>query len=116
MMTAPPETPLEPSTFSLTAFPNPFNSTVTISYSVGLETDATRLGIYDLTGSVVADLSPHTGVNTPRLTPGETADRGGSAAGKGKVVWNASDIPAGIYFVNLTQNNHSIQKKLILMK
>ena len=126
-----------PSTFSLSAFPNPFNASTTITFS----TDGTppptppasgggapaRLAVYDLSGREVVDLMDGYGApssyagRTPPPTPpasgGEgAADRGGSAVETHKVVWDASDQPAGVYLVRLEARNRSATRKIVLMR
>ena len=79
-------------------FPNPFNPTTTISYSIktaGLVT----LKIYDMLGTEVVSL-----VNE-RKEPGNYT-----------VTFNAANLPSGIYVYRLITNNFVDSKKLILMK
>jgi len=89
--------------FTLSSFPNPFNSTVTISFSVpaGQVSESVRLAIYDLSGRLVADLTP-------------AATRGVVAAER-HLIWNASGQPAGIYFVSLNSDVTSTIKKITLV-
>jgi len=82
--------------------PNPFNSSVTIQYSVASRfIGHTRLAIYDLSVRLVADL---TAADPPR------------SAGEHKVTWDASAQPAGIYLLRLEINNAKLSRKLVLMK
>ena len=80
------------------AYPNPFNPTTTIRFSIAV-THALLLEIYDITGQVVERL-----VNERLLS------------GKHEIIWNASSQPSGVYFVQLS-NGESVQtQKLILLK
>lgn len=79
-------------------FPNPFNPTTTISYSIksaGLVT----LKVYDMLGVEVAEL-----VNEVK------------EAGNYLVNFNASELPSGIYFYTLTSGDFASTRKLILLK
>ncbi len=97
---------LTASTFQLFgAFPNPFNSSTTISFSLsppagrgGIQ-GGVRLAIYDLSGREVSEL-----VNK-RMESGQH-----------KVVWEAGEIPAGVYLVRLESQDQSRTQKLILMR
>ena len=97
-----PNETFQPETFSLSAFPNPFNSTVTIRFSTGSAARPTRLAIYDVTGRLVTDLSPR----LPQLI----------AANKAKVVWDSGAVGAGVYFVRLEDHNTALNRKVILIK
>jgi len=97
-----PEVSLTPSTFSLSPFPNPFNSSVTITFSGGLETAPTRLAIYDISGRLVTDLT-HSAFRTPHST-------------FGKIVWDASSVGAGVYFVRLEAGEEVRTEKIVLVR
>jgi len=91
-----------PSAISLSTFPNPFNSTTTISFSVGVLREAPlRLAIYDISGHLVADLS--SAFPTPH-------------SAFGKVVWDASGVGAGIYFLKAHINGQNVTQKLVLVR
>lgn len=80
-------------------YPNPFNPTTTIRYSlpkVGL----TTLKIYNVLGQNIATL-----VNTVQ-----------QAGNNYSVQWNASNYSTGVYFCRLTQNDNVKVQKFILMK
>jgi hypothetical protein len=79
-------------------FPNPFNPTTQIEYSIktaGLVT----LKVYDMLGNEVANLADE------RREPGNYS-----------VEFNAADLPSGIYFYTLISGNFVETKKLILLK
>jgi len=97
-----PNDPLQPTAFALFAFPNPFNSSVTISFTAGAQGLAPlRLAIFDISGRLVTDL---------------TAAASPQAAGMHKVVWDASSVGAGIYFVRLETGAEVKTKKLLFIK
>jgi hypothetical protein len=79
-------------------YPNPFNPTTTIDYSIKLP-GAVTLKVFDMLGTEVATL-----VNE-RKEPGNYS-----------VTFNASELPSGIYFYTLTSGNFTATKKLILLK
>ncbi len=81
-------------------FPNPFNPSTTIKYSLA-ESSFVRLSIYDLSGGLV-----------------ETLVLEKKDAGAHTTTWNAGqgDIEAGIYFARLDVGTHSQVVKMILLK
>ncbi|MCF7809743.1 T9SS type A sorting domain-containing protein [bacterium] len=80
-------------------YPNPFNSSTNIVFTVPHQSDVT-LTIYDLMGR-----------------PAEILLNGKlQSNGKHSVSWNASTFPAGLYFVRLDAGGFSQSKKLILVK
>ena len=88
-----------PVSFSiLSNYPNPFNPTTTIQFSVSTMTIAS-LGIYDISGKLV-----------------ETLVRGDFKAGEHEVIWNAVNHSSGIYFVELTSGKNRSVQKLVLLK
>lgn len=98
--------------------PNPFNSTVTIKFSIGLETDATRLTIHDVNGREVARLVDHnTAVTAPPVTESRESavTRGGMTADR-TVTWDASSFPAGIYFTRLESGREVRTVKMALVR
>jgi plastocyanin len=88
-----------PADFSLMQnFPNPFNPTTQINFSVPENTHVT-LKVYDSNGSEVATL-----IN------------GNQEAGNHIVNFNASNFASGIYYYTITAGSFSDTKKMILMK
>ncbi len=84
-------------------FPNPFNATTTIQFSI-VEQEMVQLDIYDILGrkvnSLVSDMLP---------------------AGEHQVVWNGKNtagntVSSGYYFYKLTTPNYSQAKKMLLLK
>lgn len=85
--------------FALKAnYPNPFNPTTTIEYSIGLA-GPTRLMVYDVMGREIVKL-------VDEYRP----------MGSHKVVWNASSMPSGIYFYRLETSSFTRTQKMVLMK
>jgi photosystem II stability/assembly factor-like uncharacterized protein len=79
-------------------FPNPFNPTTVISYRLPANTFMT-LKVYDLLGREVGTLiSKH------------------EIAGFHKVIFNAGNLPSGVYFYRIEAGNYVDTKKFILLK
>jgi len=88
------------------AYPNPFNSSITIKFAVGAQGLAPlRLAIYDLSGREVAELLDGRGVLQYAPT-----------AGQHKVVWNAAGMPSGIYFCRMEAQGFSRSMKMLLVR
>lgn len=83
---------------SLSNFPNPFNSSTTITFDLQ-ENEMTILTVHDITGSVVETL-----INEIKN------------AGSYSVVWNAKNYPSGLYFYSLKTDKKAITKKMSLVK
>ncbi len=82
----------------ISAYPNPFNPSTTITVESRGASRAT-LAVFDLLGRRVAML--HEGA----LPRGETA-----------ISWNAADLSAGTYFVLLQADGHQASSRVVLMK
>jgi hypothetical protein len=88
-----------PRIFSLAQnYPNPFNSSTTISYTLP-EKGPVTLSIYNLLGQKVATLF-----------------EGVQQAGEHKVVWEAVDVPSGVYFYRLASNEYVETRKMVLQR
>lgn len=90
-------------TLDASNYPNPFNPTTTIAFSVPNNGPAT-LKVYNLKGQVVRTL-----VNEVR------------EAGKYTVVWNGMDdngnnVSSGLYFYRLSSGNDTVTRKMLLSK
>jgi aminopeptidase N len=86
-------------TFNLgTNYPNPFNPSTTISFSIP-ERAGVTLRIYDILGNEIATL-----VNEER------------EGGNYTINFDASDLTSGIYFYRLTSGGISQSKKMLLIK
>ncbi len=84
-------------------FPNPFNPVTTLKYSLKSELknkkSKVQITVYDIMGQYVATLVDEY-----------------KASGIYEVKFNASNIPSGIYFYNLTFGDFSSTKKMIVLK
>jgi len=87
-----------PETFALNAIiPNPFNPTTTIRYQLP-EQSLVEITAYNLLGQDVKQLV-----------------REQKPAGKYSIVWNAENLPSGIYLIRMTAGDfHEVQKCLLL--
>jgi hypothetical protein len=79
-------------------YPNPFNGTTALNYALK-EPGRVSLTVYNLLGQKVARL-----VDSFR------------AEGQHSAIWNAEDVPSGIYFALLESSSHSWAIKLTLIK
>mgnify|MGYP000321372828 CR=1 FL=1 len=88
-----------PTSFSLEQnFPNPFNPTTTIQYSIPFS-EKVSLKIFNLLGEEVKTLADEF-----------------QEAGKYSVQFNANNLPSGIYFYRLQAGSFVQTKKMILLK
>lgn len=81
-----------------TNYPNPFNPSTTISYSIK-EAGSVLLEVYDILGAKVATL-----VNEEK------------SPGRYEVQFNASGFSSGMYFYKITSGEFTEVKKMILLK
>jgi hypothetical protein len=98
MVSASPGGRLIPDTYTLGAYPNPFNPATTIEFSLR-ESGHVSLRVYDIAGKLVAEL----------------ADRHYDA-GMHRVAFDSSHQPSGIYLLRLDANGFTMTQKLILLK
>jgi hypothetical protein len=89
---------LYPSSFGLSAYPNPFNPTTEIRYSLAAPGQASIV-IYDLQGRVVH-----------RFEMNEVA------IGDHSVRFNADGLASGVYFAQLLSGSQMVTQKLLLVK
>jgi len=89
-----------PKTYQLIteSYPNPFNSTTTITYTLP-KSGEVKLSIHDLHGREIAVLQ--NGIQT---------------AGYNTAIWNAIDQPSGLYFCRLQSEGEFTTTKLMLLK
>jgi hypothetical protein len=88
-----------PSEYALNgAFPNPFNPTTTISYTLP-EAVSVKLAVYDISGRQVA-----------------TMVDGFMPAGEHQAEFNGFDLSSGVYFCAMQAGNFSATTKLVLVK
>jgi len=93
------ETMQTPRDFSLRQnYPNPFNAVTTISFELN-QPGHVRLDIFDITGAKIATLLNKC-----------------NAAGHYNVIWNAGEMPTGVYYYRLTANGISQSKRMVLLK
>ena len=99
-----PEEPNVGYTFDLKHnYPNPFNTSTTISFSLPLSTKKAELKIYNIKGQLVRKLDMDT------------------KSGIGSISWDGRDsngkkVGSGIYFYKLTADKKEIVKKMVLMR
>ena len=79
-------------------YPNPFQSSTTILYSVPITSKVT-IKVFDLAGREV-----------------ETIEEGNRQVGTYSVLFDAKQLPKGEYFYKLVANNFSETKKFVLLK
>ena len=88
-----------PASFGLTSvYPNPFNPATSINYNVN-KFSKVNINIYDVTGKLVSIL-----------------ENSYKPVGNHSTVWEASSLPSGVYFVNLSINSHTETIKIMLTK
>lgn len=79
-------------------YPNPFNPTTTISFSLAAASQA-RLEVYDMLGRRVSLM-----------------ELGGLPAGDHSVEFDGAELASGVYFYRLVTEDHSLSKKMMLLK
>jgi hypothetical protein len=92
------EPPSLASTFGLSNYPNPFNPTTSVRFSLP-EAENVRLDVYNVMGQTVGAL-----VN------------GYLPSGTHEVEWNASSLASGVYFYRLTAGSKTEVKRMLLLK
>ncbi len=79
-------------------FPNPFNTTSTIRYDVPVR-GVVEVDVYDVLGRMVTTLVD-----------------GDVEAGRHRVMWDAGDMPSGVYFVQMLAGGYQQVRKVVLLK
>jgi len=79
-------------------FPNPFNPTTNISFSIP-KSEFVNVSVYDITGKLVQEL-----VNSNQ------------PAGKFNVTWDANNFASGVYFYKIKAGDFVEMKKMSLIK
>jgi hypothetical protein len=87
-----------PQEIMLSTYPNPFNPTTTLSFTVQNE-GMLQLSIYNISGQLVSELAHE------NRTPGSV-----------EYNWDAGNHPSGVYFAQLNINGTYYTQKLVLMK
>ncbi|MBS4027048.1 MAG: endonuclease [Ignavibacteriales bacterium] len=80
-------------------YPNPFNPVTVISYQLGEKSDVT-LKVYDVTGKEVATLIRN----------------GFMDEGKHEIIFDASDVPSGVYYYRLMAGEYTETKKFVVAR
>jgi hypothetical protein len=79
-------------------YPNPFNASTEIAFDLPIN-EVINLAIYNVMGQMVAELA-----------------NGRMSAGTHRLIWNAEQLPSGLYYLQLKTENDRQVKKMILMK
>jgi hypothetical protein len=88
-----------PEKFSLQkAYPNPFNPTTTLSFSLPKYSNVI-LEVYDINGRIISQLTDNN-----------------MKAGSHSVIWNAESHSSGVYFIKMVAGEYTSTQKLILVK
>lgn len=99
-----------PENFEINAYPNPFNSAVTIEAPAGAEIE-----IYDVAGRKVEEiLQPHTELVEPlgsvRANPSLTSSGGA-------FIWRPDEtVESGVYFVRATSGRQAVTERVVYLK
>ncbi|MDD5088540.1 MAG: T9SS type A sorting domain-containing protein [bacterium] len=88
----------KPSSFTLAAFPNPFNATTTISFEVP-HAERVELKVFDVTGRIAQNLASRV-----------------YDAGEYSLLFNGSAFASGVYFVQMQSGEFSKTQKIVLLK
>jgi hypothetical protein len=89
---------LRPSDLVLSAYPNPFNPTTLIRFSLP-EAGHVSLRVFDLHGRLVQTLMDET-----------------LPAGEQRIAFDGDNLPSGLYFAQLQTSRHCVTAKLLLVK
>ncbi|MBK6911353.1 MAG: carboxypeptidase regulatory-like domain-containing protein [bacterium] len=87
-----------PASFSLTAYPNPFNATTVLEFTVP-STAWVTLSVFDIAGRIVTVLTEKS-----------------YAPGLHKLDFAAGDLPSGIYFAHIAVGDFKATQKIMLIK
>ena len=87
-----------PTTFTINAYPNPFNPLINIYFELP-EYSNVAIRIYNLNGQIVAEL--FNGYKTP---------------GGYTLEWNAENHTSGTYFLKMTSDSFTETQKISLLK
>ena len=88
----------QPSSFTLSSYPNPFNATATISFTLP-QADRIQLDVFDINGRAITTLANEH-----------------FSAGEHRVSLDASLWPSGIYLCHLQTSHTTLTCKLLLLK
>lgn len=90
--------PLQPLSYSLQVYPNPFNPTTNVLYTLP-QRSTIEIKLFDMLGSEVKDIYS-----------------GEAEAGTHQLLLNAADLSSGIYFISLRSGNYFRTQKILLLK
>ncbi len=94
------EKSIQPTAYTLKQnYPNPFNPSTTIQYSISVAGNVS-INIYNILGQEVKTV----------------LDQVSQTAGTYKIVFDAKDLPTGIYLYRIIVNNYVATKKMVLLK
>lgn len=79
-------------------YPNPFNNQTKISFSIPYASNII-ICVYDINGNVIE-----------KLVESYVKD------GNYEIIWDAKNLPSGVYFYKIFMNEYSIARKMILIK
>ncbi len=86
--------------FTLSApYPSPVTGTATVDFTMG-QAGRVSIAVYDVAGRRVASL----------------LDTSSRAAGPGSVLFNARNVPSGVYFVKMQTPSQTISRKITVVK
>jgi hypothetical protein len=80
------------------SFPNPFNSSAGINLHLSKKSGI-KLSVFNINGQKISDLF------TGEMNEGEH-----------RIIWEASNVESGIYFVRLSSEQEDIIQKVVLLK
>jgi len=87
-----------PKGFSLGNYPNPFNPTTIIAFSLPSASNV-RIDVYNILGQQVASIA-----------------EGFYSAGEYSVEWDGENVSSGVYFYRLTTDEFSVSRRMLLLK
>lgn len=117
---APDEKTLIPYSISISAWPNPFNSSVNINIDASLGAYCNmpmRIGIYNLAGHLIQPLT-----ELDFVIPRAEAQRASpvnppSKSSGSNYIWHpAASLPSGVYLVRANFDNREVTKRIVYMK
>ncbi|MCX6640410.1 MAG: T9SS type A sorting domain-containing protein [bacterium] len=104
-----------PQIFSMNAYPNPFNPTTNLTFTLPYPAQVS-LEVFDINGRSVGAQGIRligSGSQGARSAPQQQT---WYDSGIHTIPFDGSDLPSGIYFARLTAGDHSTMRKLVLMK
>lgn len=91
-----------PQSFQINAFPNPFNSSITISFTLAHASEV-KMAVYDVLGRNVDGIK---GAHIGALLQ----------AGEHRIIFDGTGLSSGIYFIRLEAGGNVQTRKMILLK